>query len=34
MLGFIGSSFIGERMFKVIASPGAKDFSLEEYLIY
>jgi len=34
MLGFIGSSFIGERMFNVIITPGRKDFSLAEYLIY
>jgi len=35
MLGFIGNSFIGERMFDVIKPSGkASSFELKHYLIY
>jgi Ca2+-binding EF-hand superfamily protein len=34
MLGFLGSSFIGERMFDAIKKPIEQSFDFKEYLIY
>jgi len=34
MLGSIGETFIGERMFEVICPPGKKVMELKDYLIY
>lgn len=35
MLGFLGQSFIGERMFTVICrKPSEKSFDMNDYLVY
>ena len=34
MLGFIGHSFLGERLFYVVKKPERSTISLADYLIY